>query len=87
VSKERPPSIVKNFATEPVVGAPDYIPDVQQDVKKAIKNAERREHPMQSMDRFAFYDFAKQSYAVIQTGERRFYGCFILRKGVLSPDA
>jgi len=23
---------------------------------------------------------------VIQTGERRFYGCFILTKGVISPD-
>jgi L-fucose mutarotase len=30
---------------------------------------------------------ARQSYAVIQTGERRFYGCFMFRKGVIPPDA
>jgi len=26
------------------------------------------------------------SWAVIQTGERRFYGCFALRKGVVPPE-
>ena len=30
---------------------------------------------------------AKDSYAVIQSGERRFYGCIMLRKGVIPPDA
>jgi L-fucose mutarotase len=24
---------------------------------------------------------------VIQSGERRFYGCFIFRKGVIPPEA
>jgi L-fucose mutarotase len=42
---------------------------------------------MHSIERFAFYELAKQSYAVIQTGERRFYGCFMFRKGVIEPDA
>jgi L-fucose mutarotase len=23
---------------------------------------------------------------VIQTGERRFYGCFVFKKGVIGPD-
>lgn len=41
---------------------------------------------MISIERFAFYDRAKLSYAVIQTGEQRFYGCFALRKGVVPPD-
>ncbi len=38
------------------------------------------------VERFAFYERAKQAYAVIQTGERRFYGCFALRKGVVPPE-
>jgi L-fucose mutarotase len=42
---------------------------------------------MQSIERFAFYEEAKKAYAVIQTGERRFYGCFIFRKGVIPPEA
>jgi L-fucose mutarotase len=32
-------------------------------------------------------DMARDAYAVIQTGERRFYGCFMFRKGVIPPDA
>ena len=31
-------------------------------------------------------NMARQSYAVIQTGERRFYGCFMFRKGVIPPE-
>ena len=41
---------------------------------------------MVRIERFDFYDVARQSYAVIQTGERRFYGCIMLRKGVIAPD-
>ncbi|WP_055048476.1 RbsD/FucU family protein [Devosia sp. A16] len=70
-----------------IVGQPDEVPPVQQEVQAAIDRAEGRPAPMGSIERFAFYAAAKQSYAVIQTGERRFYGCFILKKGVLPPDA
>jgi L-fucose mutarotase len=41
---------------------------------------------MGSVERFAFYERAKNAYCVIQTGERRFYGCFIFKKGVIAPD-
>ena len=37
------------------------------------------------IERFAFYEKAKEAYAVIVTGETRFYGCFILKKGVIPP--
>lgn len=70
-----------------IVGEPDSVPDVQQEVQSAIDAAEGQPRPMIGIERFAFYDLAKQSYAVIQTGERRFYGCFMLRKGVIPPEA
>ena len=70
-----------------VVGDPTRIEPVQAEVQLAIDAAEGRPRPMISIERFNFYDRAKQAYAVIQTGERRFYGCFILRKGVIAPDA
>lgn len=70
-----------------IVGEPDTIPAVQAEVQQKINAAEGAERPMLSIERFAFYDMARQSYAVIQTGERRFYGCFMLRKGVIGPDA
>ena len=40
---------------------------------------------MISIERYDFYERAKQAYCVIQTGERRFYGCFAFRKGVVPP--
>lgn len=70
-----------------VVGAPGEVPPVQSEVQAEIDRAEGRSRPMISIERFAFYDMARQSYAVIQTGERRFYGCFMFRKGVIPPDA
>jgi len=70
-----------------VVAAPDEIPVVQREVQAKIDAAEGRPRPMIAVERFAFYERARQAYAVIQTGERRFYGCFALRKGVIAPDA
>ncbi len=69
-----------------IVGAPDEVPTVQQEVQQAFDAAEGKSWPMVSIERFAFYERAKAAYCVIQTGERRFYGCFALRKGVIAPD-
>ena len=70
-----------------IVGAPDEVPPVQQEVQQAIDAAEGKSWPMLGIERFAFYERAKQAYCVIQTGERRFYGCFAFRKGVIPPEA
>ena len=70
-----------------IVDAPDEIPPVQAEVQAKIDAAEGTPRPMVSIERFAFYDMAKEAYAVIQTGERRFYGCFMFRKGVIGPEA
>ncbi|RUV15952.1 RbsD/FucU family protein, partial [Mesorhizobium sp. M5C.F.Ca.IN.020.32.2.1] len=70
-----------------IVGKPDEIPAVQQEVQKEIDAAEGKAWPMISVERYAFYERAKKAYCVIQTGERRFYGCFAFRKGVVPPDA
>ena len=70
-----------------IVGKPDEIPAVQQEVQSEIDAAEGKAWPMISVERYAFYERAKKAYCVIQTGERRFYGCFAFRKGVVPPDA
>ena len=70
-----------------VVGDPSAIPPVQAEVQAEIDAAEGRSRPMISIERFAFYDMAREAYAVIQTGERRFYGCFMFRKGVIAPPS
>ncbi|MCV3273036.1 RbsD/FucU family protein [Roseobacter sinensis] len=68
-----------------VVGEPDSILPVMQEVQAEIDAVDGPK--MLGIERFAFYERAKKAYAVIQTGERRFYGCFALRKGVVPPDA
>lgn len=70
-----------------IVGSPEEIPPVQEEVQNVIDKAEDQHRPMVSIERYAFYERAKQAYCVIQTGERRFYGCFAFRKGVVPPDA
>ncbi|TIM08304.1 RbsD/FucU family protein [Mesorhizobium sp.] len=70
-----------------IVGKPDEIPAVQQEVQGEIDAAEGKAWPMISVERYAFYERAKKAYCVIQTGERRFYGCFAFRKGVVPPNA
>lgn len=69
-----------------IVGDPRTVPPVQAEVQAAIDAAEGRHRPMIGIERFDFYERAKDAFAVIQTGERRFYGCFIFRKGVIPPE-
>ncbi len=70
-----------------VVGKPGEILPVMQEVQGEIDKAEGKSWPMISIERYGFYERAKQAYCVIQTHERRFYGCFALRKGVIGPEA
>ena len=81
-------TFVEDFAGRmEVVGHPHEVPPVQAEVQAAIDTAEGKPRPMIGIERFAFYDLARKAYAVIQTGERRFYGCFMFRKGVIPPEA
>lgn len=71
-----------------VVGDASALPAVQREVQKEIDAAEGRPVPLAPVERFAFYERARQAYCVIATGEARGYGCFIFKKGVqLAPDA
>jgi len=77
-----------SFVDHPVkrmqmVGKPDEVPPVQQDFQKVIDAAEKRSWPMGSLERFAFYEAARQAFAVVATSESRPYGCFLLKKGVI----
>ncbi len=81
-----------SFVDEPVlrmevVGAPDEIVGCHEDMMQAMKNNSDREWKMGQIERHAFYDRARNAYAVVcAAGERRPYGCFVLVKGVLDPD-
>lgn len=67
-----------------VVGEPKTIPAVQDAVQREIEAVLGAPHPLASMERFPFYDAARRAFAVVQVGDPRPYGCFLLRKGVIA---
>jgi L-fucose mutarotase len=69
-----------------VMGEPDTIRPVHQDMQAAVDTAEGRSWPLGSIERFAFYEEAKGAFAVVATGDARGYGCFLLKKGVILAD-
>ena len=68
-----------------VVDEPKTILPVMTEVQDRVSAVDGPNH-MLPIERFSFYDRAKDAYAIIQTGERRFYGCFAFRKGVIGPN-
>ena len=68
-----------------VVDESKTILPVMTEVQDKVSAVDGPNH-MLPIERFSFYDRAKDAYAIIQTGERRFYGCFAFRKGVIGPD-
>jgi L-fucose mutarotase len=79
-----------DFVDEPclrieVVGDPDAVPEVCAEFQRQIEAVEGGRFTLGKIDRFAFYDRARQAFAVAQTGETRLYGCILLKKGVVRP--
>jgi L-fucose mutarotase len=66
-----------------VVHDPDHIPEVQQQFQKVIDEEEGKHWPLVKIERYAFYERAKQAFAIVVTGELRPYGCVLIKKGVV----
>jgi L-fucose mutarotase len=64
-------------------GHPDEWTDVQREVQAAVDRVRQHALPMPGIERFAFYDAAKSAFAIVQAGDNRPYGCFLLRCGVV----
>jgi L-fucose mutarotase len=67
-------------------GKPAELLPVHLDVQKEIDHAEGGKFKLAGVERFAFYERAKKAFCVIQSHERRFYGCFIFKMGVIPPE-
>ena len=57
-------------------------PTVEATYRKVIDRHWPNTPRIQQIDRFAFYDRAKQAFAILMTGETAKYGNIILKKGV-----
>jgi len=57
-------------------------PAVEAAYREAIDRHAPETPPIARLERFAFYDRAKEAFAVVMTGETAKYGNIILAKGV-----
>jgi L-fucose mutarotase len=57
-------------------------PKVEKAYRAAVDRHAPQTPPIARLERFAFYDRAKQAFAVVMTGETAKYGNIILKKGV-----
>ncbi|MEP3276046.1 MAG: RbsD/FucU domain-containing protein [Stappiaceae bacterium] len=71
--------------TMQVVDDPAAIPPVVAEFQNIVNNIADNPATLGTIERFSFYDRAKEAYAVVQTGEDRLYGNIILKKGVIPP--
>lgn len=57
-------------------------PEIWQDFREiCLKHDNKAE--FKGINRFEFYKVAEKAFAAVQSGETRFYGCIIIRKGVI----
>lgn len=68
-----------------IVDDPEGVPPAVEEFQKVIDEVADNPARIRPFERFAFYERARGAFAVIQTGERRFYGNLILKKGVIPP--
>ena len=69
-----------------VVGEPDTILEVHEDLHSIAQQNSDREWKMESVERHEFYTQSRNTYAVVSTSETRPYGCFMITKGVIGAD-
>ena len=67
-----------------VVGDAAAVPVVQQEVAAEVAAAGLGADTLPGIERFAFYEAARKAFGVVQVGDARPYGCFLLRKGVIA---
>lgn len=69
-----------------VVGAPDAEQPVFAAFREVLTRHEGERGRLGALERFAFYERARASYAVVATGETQLYGNVILKKGIVRPS-
>lgn len=66
------------------VDEPDKPAPVWTEFQRLLDSAEGRHIAIERVERFAFYERAKQAFAVVATGETALYGNLIIKKGVIA---
>jgi L-fucose mutarotase len=79
--------VLDNYVPHPIammdaVPGDALDPEVEARYRAAIDRHAPETPPIARIERFAFYDRARQAFAVVMTGETAKYGNVILKKGV-----
>ena len=80
---------VDDFEPQPVavmqvVGDVAAIPETVREFIEILSDNDLP--PPSRLERHAFYRATAEAFAIVQTGERRFYGNILLTKGVVPPE-
>jgi L-fucose mutarotase len=68
-----------------VDGAPGELPPVIGEFEALLKTA-GYDGPIGALERFAYYERTRAAYTIVSTGERRYWGNLILKKGAIPPE-
>jgi L-fucose mutarotase len=75
---EKPVSLMQVVKGDPTV------PEIQERIRQVVRNHDPRgDQAVTSIERFEFYERARQAYAIVATTEPAAYGCLIIKKGVI----
>jgi L-fucose mutarotase len=69
-----------------VVPGDDTKPTIWEEYRKIIEASGEQFDDFEFVERFAFYDRAKEAYAVVATSECALYANIILKKGIIKPE-
>lgn len=73
---EQPVTVMK------VVGNESEKPEIWNVYEDIIWEKDGKKEAMNAIERFEFYERAKEAYAIVSTTESSLYACLILKKGV-----
>jgi L-fucose mutarotase len=68
-----------------VVNAAQDVPDITHEFQDTLRRTGET-RPIEAIERHAFYERARNAFAVVATGETRLYGNLILKMGVIRPE-
>jgi L-fucose mutarotase len=68
-----------------VVGDPGVVPPPVREFQAILDGVAGKPVRVATLERHAYYERARAAFAVVATGERRFYGNILVTKGVIPP--
>lgn len=72
----------KPVALMQVVPGDDTVPTIWDEYRRIIDASQDEPVAIEEVERFAFYDRAREAFAVVATSEKALYANIILKKGV-----